>query len=189
MFNYRDIDDKFAISGGWANPYRNAQFLTEKGITAVVDLQYDPLDWIKEAENIERMLASKGIAYLHIPMFDGPNKGLKHIYEKGYKFISEHYPNGRVLVKCAMGLSRSPSMLAYWYCKNRGMSFPEAHDLIYTASGEPKEISYNSMGKTFKLIQHPVAISGALWEFLMEKFPGYRSEAFFEELLKDQESA
>ena len=55
---------------------------------------------------------------------------LRTYLDEATAFIAEHIKNGCVLVHCAAGLSRSPSVAAAYLCRYAGMSLNEAVSLI-----------------------------------------------------------
>lgn len=110
-------------------PRLNFKKFKKIGITAIVNLMednhYDP-----------RPL---GFAYLHRGFPDEwfvPHNFLKDIIE----FIDEHIKNGKVLVHCAMGISRSGGIIVAWLLKenpnwswNDALEYVNESRLIYPA--------------------------------------------------------
>ena len=128
-----DLDDIYKvhrnlfIGAYW--PRLNFEKFKKIGITAIVNLMednhYDP-----------RPL---GFAYLHRGFPDElyiPDGYLKDIIE----FIDEHIKNGKVLVHCAMGISRSGGIVVAWLLKenptwnwNDALEYVNKSRLIYPA--------------------------------------------------------
>lgn len=81
---------------------------------------------------IKDELEANGIEYKAIRMYDGEfNLDLDGIYAEGQEFLTEmeeKYPGKKdgILIKCAAGISRSPSMLINHLCVSRRMSYLEA---------------------------------------------------------------
>jgi atypical dual specificity phosphatase len=97
-------------------PRINFDQLKQKGITAIVNLMeenlYDP--------------SKLGFSYLHKGFPDNfypPHK----IIEEILQFIEDHQQNGKVLVHCAMGISRSGGIVvAYLLKKNSSWDWTQA---------------------------------------------------------------
>jgi hypothetical protein len=159
--NFRVVDDRFRLSGGWVDVPRQAAWLAENGVVAVLDLQFEPdwadtpARWANSLQPLIGVLSDHGIEHRALPMFDGENDDLAAVYEAGADAIRgwiERYPDGRILVKCLAGMSRSVSMLTYWLCAS-GTSLPDALQTIGDAGGR-------------------VALSSVLRDFLEDRF-GY----------------
>lgn len=133
--NWRKID-KFYLSGGWNNLPENIKFLTYNRIIAVLDLQFFDDGYFNNTgaiiHAIKEELQNVGIDYLAIKMQDSELVwNLEEILNEGQEFltaIEEKYPDKRdgILIKCAAGISRSPTMLINHLCISRRMSYLEA---------------------------------------------------------------
>ena len=102
-------------------PRLNFKKFKEIGITAIVNLMeenlYDP--------------TSQGFAYLHKGFPDDwypPHIYIKDIIE----FIDKHIKIGKVLVHCAMGVSRSGGMIVAWLLKqNPNWNWTDAVNYVW----------------------------------------------------------
>lgn len=153
FINFRQVDNRFALSGGWLNIEDQARWLHENGFVAVLDLQFAPVveskaeakyfsysKWTNDFINaVDGALSEFGIEYHQIFMNDGYNKNINAIYQESMDTLNswvDELPEGKILVKCAAGYSRSVSTLAQWYCENENLSGRAAINKIVMAGGE-----------------------------------------------------
>jgi protein-tyrosine phosphatase len=112
------ITDKLYIGAYW--PQINFKKLNEEGITAIVNLMEDNL--YEPPDNF---------AYLYKGFPDNtypPHEFLAEILE----FIDFHIKNGKVLVHCAMGISRSGGIIIAWLLKNHPeWTWEDALNFVY----------------------------------------------------------
>lgn len=122
-----EVHKNLYIGGYW--PSLDFQKLKEIGITAIVNLMeenvYDP--------------RPHGFAYLYRGFADDwyvPHEFLEEIFE----FIDYHIKNGKVLVHCARGVSRSGGIIAAWLLKehsnwtwDKAVDYVSKSRLIYPA--------------------------------------------------------
>lgn len=147
--NFRKVDNKFCLSGGWNNLPENVKFLQANNIKAVLDLQFLPDDSVYSASQQEAMilyirdeLEKVGIRYKIVKMRDDEfNLDLEYAFTEGSLFLidaEEDFADkgDKILVKCAAGISRSPSMLINYLCASRRISYLEA--LQYVRENEEK---------------------------------------------------
>jgi protein-tyrosine phosphatase len=75
--------------------------------------------------------ASLGICVKRIPMMDEEEiTSLQHITE-GAQLIDLWYsPSNTILIHCAAGVSRSPSIVIAWLILYRNFSYDQAYDLV-----------------------------------------------------------
>lgn len=135
MLNARKID-KFYLSGGWENLPHDSQALVKHKIKAVLDLQFTPADMSGPIVMVETVLTDAGIEYQHIPMWDGNlGQDIEAIFSSATAILAAYeirYPDPKdfLMVKCAAGISRSPSTLIAHYCETRRWNYREALDFI-----------------------------------------------------------
>jgi protein-tyrosine phosphatase len=137
MVNLRKID-KFWLSGGWdeSNLQSNALDLANLGFKAVIDMEYSA-NWVPPI-GLREILKDVGIEYANIPMNDwggysseefngimNRSQDILRIWD--YKY---NKPNQKILVKCAMGISRSSSVLINYLCYRYDKSFMEVWDYV-----------------------------------------------------------
>lgn len=132
MLNYRRINRKYCLSGGWSDIETDPDFLNDEGIAAVLDLQFTPDDDKGMALFLKDELDVYGIKYYSFPFADSetytPNQ-LKHLF-KSFDAILTDLENNllkrqSILVKCGAGVSRSPAALLYHLCKQNDTSYVE----------------------------------------------------------------
>jgi len=113
------VHNNLYIGAYW--PRLNFKKFKEIGITAIVNLMeenlYDP--------------TPQGFAYLHKGFPDDwypPHTYLKEIIA----FIDKHIKNGKVLVHCAMGVSRSGGIIVAWLLKqNPNWNWTDAINYVW----------------------------------------------------------
>lgn len=136
MLNYREVDDKFAISGGWYDIERDIAFLKSKNITAILDMEFTDYSLDRrEASKIAKICKANGIEYTSIPMEDSLNysyeyteKLIRQGTDKLIEYVDKHNDsNSRILVKCAAGISRSTTMYLSYTCHANKISFSNAY--------------------------------------------------------------
>ena len=170
MLNLRQIDKKFCLSGGWTNIPEDAERLAAFGFKAVLDLQfnlYEEPNWFTSSVDFINVACSEfDIDYRFVQMNDDVNPGIASIYEKTYEILDswDRLYTGKkdkILVKCGAGVSRSPSVLCYYYCKRDGISYIEARDRIREVDAVNNVYLYGP----------PISINAFFEDFLKERFP------------------
>ena len=88
---------------------RNKELLQERGITHILSL----------LDDFRRIQRFEGFEYMQIEMPDAPNANILRHVPQALSFISNSLKQGKVLVHCAAGVSRSASIvIAYIMIKN-----------------------------------------------------------------------
>jgi hypothetical protein len=102
---------------------RDYRFLIERGVGAVLDLRregHDDLEIYRRAD----------IVYLRLPVLDAlaPSSA---VISRGTGFIHGRLRGGRtVLVHCAKGRGRAPTLVAAYLMKHHGSSFSRARAIL-----------------------------------------------------------
>ena len=101
------------------------------GITDVLDLRGEPT---AHERPMPEVYDSTGIRYFYLPMLDRGGPQPPSAYQKGVALIRAvlAQPGRKILVHCAAGVSRSPSM-AYAYLRSLGQSPQEAWNMVTRA--------------------------------------------------------
>jgi protein-tyrosine phosphatase len=69
--------------------------------------------------------------YLHLEMYDGPQENAKRYFQTSKQFIDDAlHNNGKVLIHCWAGISRSTTILTYYLMKTLNISLEEALKII-----------------------------------------------------------
>lgn len=118
--------------------------MVRQGITDVLDLRGEPAA-NGEAEIPEPQLyAGTSIRYHYVPMRDNGSRIPAAKYVEGVNVIKQVLASGgKILVHCAAGQSRSPSMV-YAYLRSQGASHDEAWTQIHTARPVAREQYFSS---------------------------------------------
>jgi len=65
-----------------------------------------------------------------IPLDDSGMTDLGSIFNRCFEFIDDAKVNGKILVHCAAGVNRSPSIVVAYLMKNHRMRFHEAYEFV-----------------------------------------------------------
>jgi protein-tyrosine phosphatase len=69
--------------------------------------------------------------YLHLEMYDTPQENAKRYFKTSKQFIDDAlHDNGKVLIHCRAGVSRSVTILTYYLMKTLNITLEEALKLI-----------------------------------------------------------
>jgi len=105
-----------------------SEALQKRSITAVVSLN-DP------GIRVPSYPESPGISYHRIRIWDKDDARIVEHFEEAFLFISTQLsiPNGRVLVHCAAGVSRSAAICIGYLMRSHGLSFLGAYSVVKAA--------------------------------------------------------
>lgn len=68
--------------------------------------------------------------YLVIPLQDTDEEDLSPYFEQAIQFIDTALTNGKVLVHCMSGMSRSASLVIAWMIRNQNLTFAKALEMV-----------------------------------------------------------
>jgi hypothetical protein len=155
MLNFRCIGDRFALSGGWQDIEKDAKFLKDNNIFAVLDLQFTNEDSSLGIASVTEAMSKNLINFHFIRMFDSEfNPDFEGILEEAFGVLSEWekaldiqasdaakiigksqlvslgFSSPKILVKCGAGNSRSVCVLIAYLCMSRRWSFEFAKNWV-----------------------------------------------------------
>lgn len=138
MLNYRRIDRKFSISGGWQDVPEDIDYLKDENIVAILDLQFTDNDSQAPVSYCYEQCQKAGIDYRALRMDDGETENTVQamdIFQVGVEIIEslvEKYPDKkqRILIKCGVGVSRSPAMFIAYLCQTERWTYDEAKQVL-----------------------------------------------------------
>ncbi|XP_078700346.1 uncharacterized protein LOC144927093 isoform X3 [Branchiostoma floridae x Branchiostoma belcheri] len=96
--------------------------LRVEGITHVLNAAHWPLKF----ERVDLLYRRLGVLYRGIPGRDNPEFDMSFYFHEGADFISQAVSTGKVLVHCAVGFSRSPTLVVAYLMLYHRMSAQEA---------------------------------------------------------------
>jgi hypothetical protein len=164
MINFRPIDNKFCLSGGWIDVPKDAKWLKINGFRAILELQFTQIDYTdKSFYFIRDTLEDLSIEYFAVPMNDGENYNINRLFEITRNQLQEwdsKFTRNRdkILVKCGVGVSRSVAVLIDYYCYRDRLTYSEAKIKISNVD------KYNYGGL-------PISIEETFVRFLKSKYP------------------
>ena len=89
--------------------------------------QYNITTVINCAEEIVSVY--KDIKYLELNLYDSFNQPLFPKFEVAYKFIKKNSKNN-ILIHCALGVSRSASLVAFYLMKEKGWDYDTCYNYM-----------------------------------------------------------
>lgn len=172
LINFRHIDGKFWLSGGWYDVPEDTKWLSHVGFRAVLDLQHLPGTDPVSIATVAMYCTNNEILYHAIEMEDGENKALDKLYENAYDVLTSWDTmldgfSDKILIKCGVGVSRSVSVYIYYLCMSRNWNFTQAYNFV-----RDREM-FNGNRST-------VALDIVLRTFLENKFGIEKKSAFGE---------
>lgn len=99
------------------------EFLREANITHVLS--------IIEIDHSTHALVTKGVIHMRIRMYDSDEEPIYNVFPTACNFIEDALKHGgAVYVHCLMGISRSPTLVAAYLMKTRGMGVEEVLEFL-----------------------------------------------------------
>lgn len=99
----------------------DAEFLTENNITHIVS--------IFDMDVVTRAMVDRHVKHMWIQMYDTDETPIYEVFEKTTAFIKAGLAKGGgVYIHCFVGVSRSPTIVAAYLIKERGMTAEETLD-------------------------------------------------------------
>jgi len=99
----------------------NKDLLHQNSITHIVNVTSDIPEYFPSA-----------FKYFTIPIIDWGDQNLLEHFDEVFPFIDEGIAQGSVLVHCALGVSRSPSVIIGYLISRHSMSYQDAMQLVAT---------------------------------------------------------
>lgn len=178
MLNFRQIDRRFVLSGGWVDVPKDAIWLREMDIKYVLDLQFTPDTYLLANEMfIREQLEKQGIGYHVTPMTDDDNNyHLGDIFDSTNALLQDWEEKikdkrfEKILIKCGVGVSRSPAVLINHFCERYRLSFVESRDKLRRMDVQVAVV--------------PISINPVFQLYLQSKFPDTTDhERIFKDLI------
>ncbi|KEG14707.1 putative dual specificity protein phosphatase or MAP kinase phosphatase [Trypanosoma grayi] len=119
------INDMLCI-GSWRDA-ADEELLRQHHITHVLNVARELIP----EEELHRMESINFVKSKCIPLSDSLNEELKLHFEEAFEFIRNATRNGRVLVHCRRGISRSAAIVIAYMMASEGQSFRTAFDTVY----------------------------------------------------------
>ncbi|ORC90452.1 putative dual specificity protein phosphatase or MAP kinase phosphatase [Trypanosoma theileri] len=120
-----DINDMVSI-GSWRDA-ANEELLRQHRITHVLNVARELIP----EEELHRMESINFVKSKCIPLSDSLNEELEQHFDEAFEFIRNATHNGRVLVHCRRGISRSAAIVIAYMMASEGQSFRTAFENVY----------------------------------------------------------
>ncbi|RNA03391.1 dual specificity phosphatase 1 [Brachionus plicatilis] len=109
---------------GGASINQNPKLANSYGITHILNMASD------QAPNMH-LFGNPNIKYKHIPADDVLNYNIRYHFEEAFEIIDDaRRTNGRILVHCTMGISRSATIVIAYLMSRYNMSLRSAYDYV-----------------------------------------------------------
>lgn len=130
------------------------------GITDVLDLRGEPS---QNEQPMGALYAGTGIRYFYLPMHDDGRPQPAEVYNRGVQIITTvlAVPGRKILVHCAAGQYRSPSMV-YAYLRTIGLSPAQAWSKIVSHRSAARDQYVSSAEASLRSYRPYVAVGGLL---------------------------
>lgn len=118
--NLREVHTNLFISD--MTIYKAVPILRSLNITNVLNLLSD-----EEDSHVSEVYRMEGISFMHLPMYDRRDFKLNTVLPKAIDYIDRQLTSGhKILVHCAVGISRSPAIVIGYLMVKLGMKFDDA---------------------------------------------------------------
>lgn len=109
---------------GGASINLNPKLANYYGITHILNMASE------QAPNMQ-LFGNRNIKYKHIPADDVLNYNIRYHFEEAFEIIDDaRRTNGRILVHCAMGISRSATIVIAYLMSRYNMNLRAAYDYV-----------------------------------------------------------
>lgn len=117
------IIEPFLYLGG-ASINLNPKLANYYGITHILNMASE------QVPNMQ-LFSNLNIRYKHIPADDALNYNIRYHFEEAFEIIDDaRRTNGRILVHCAMGISRSATIVIAYIMSRYNMSLKASYDYV-----------------------------------------------------------
>lgn len=146
LFGLCQVTDHLFLSNAAAAG--DASQITQRKITCVIS--------VSETKN--RTSPPPDVEHIHLPIADSPLSPLSDYFDKVADKIQYNAErNGRTLVHCNAGVSRSATLCMVYLMKHQGFSLLEAHRLVKTC----RPIARPNCGFWKQLIRYEIELRGS----------------------------
>jgi protein-tyrosine phosphatase len=116
-----EILEDFLYLGGMQTA-EDRRALADLNITRIVNMT---------SEHINPFMNDSSLRYLHFPIDDKPDTQIEQFFDPCFLFIDEaKREQKRCLVHCAMGISRSATIVLYYVMRSQRLPLKHAYDVV-----------------------------------------------------------
>jgi protein-tyrosine phosphatase len=120
------LDDQLFL-GDFAQVKVDTRFFIWKKFTHIIntasEIQYSPI--------LTQLLTENGIETIKFPMYDTEDYNIEKVLEDVLCFMNIILSNGgKIYIHCAMGVSRSATIVIAYLIRHKNMSFDEAYNWV-----------------------------------------------------------